>query len=181
VLLRERQAEAQRRQQLERQKASAQQRTRRQQEVLLRERQAKEMRRQQQQRRDQAKRLEEAARVLRGVADDMREFSGFSMPGKNGDAIMKALKREHGAGNAKNPFHGGARGLKGHQEGIPSKSSLKEAKDALRQAGEGSEGLLFVDSGAGTVGQVFKIRNQGGRVDMPSLPQGQRIFFYRQT
>ncbi|HRZ86261.1 MAG TPA: hypothetical protein P5287_00450 [bacterium] len=82
-----------------------------------------------------------------------------------GYAVMRALKKEFGSGKAKNPFHGGARGYAGHQEGIPVTSSQTKIERALKRAGDRSQGLVFVDGGPDTPYHVFNVRNSGGKVE----------------
>ncbi len=151
----------------------------------------------------QAKALEEAGKTLKGMANDAGEFSSFNLIGSdfkgpaninfsaktNAAAISKVLKRNFGGGKAKNPHHKGLQGLKSHEEGVPLVSSQKKIESALRAAGKDSQGLVFVDGGKGTPGQIFNVRNNNGKIefwDFQADPPAQltrlkwkRVFFYR--
>lgn len=92
----------------------------------------------------------------KAVYGDVRTSSGV---------VSKVLKRDFGGGKAKYPFHGKLETFKCQQEGIPIRSSQKQIEDALGLAGDRSQGLVFVDGGAGTPGHVFNVRNNGGKIE----------------
>jgi hypothetical protein len=105
----------------------------------------------------------------------------FADVGVGYDHIYKVLKKKFGGGAAKNPFHGGLKGLKSHQEGWPVQSSQKKIESAMRVSGDKSQGLVFVDAGEGTAGHVFNVRNNNGKIefwDFQAEPPVQYMSFY---